>query len=75
MTKLLDRAIQEVARLPETDQDRIAQLIIEELQAEAAWDERFQRSQDKLSELARAAAEEIGRGDVRDDDPGSAGPR
>ncbi len=75
MTKLLDRAIQEVARLPETDQDRIAHLIMEELRAEAGWDERFRRSQDKLSEFAKAAAEEIGRGDVRDDDPGSTGPR
>jgi hypothetical protein len=37
MTKLLDRAIQEVARLPETDQDRIAHLIMEELRAEAGW--------------------------------------
>jgi hypothetical protein len=46
MTKLLDRAIRELASLPEADQDRIARLILEELQADAGWDERFRRSQD-----------------------------
>lgn len=73
MTKLLDRAIREVASLPEADQDRIAHLILEELGAEAGWDERFRRSQDKLSQLGKAAREEIARGDVLDEDPGSAG--
>jgi hypothetical protein len=75
MTKLLDQAIEAVARLPETEQDRIAHLILEELRAEAGWDERFRRSQDRLSQLAETAREEIARGEVRDEDPGSAGPR
>ena len=34
MTKVLDQAMEEVARLPETEQDRIARLILEELRAE-----------------------------------------
>ena len=75
MTKLLDQAIEEVSRLPETEQDRIARLILEELRAEAGWDERFRRSQDRLSQLAEAAREEIARGEVGDEDPGSAGRR
>jgi hypothetical protein len=75
MTKLLDQAIEAVARLPETEQDRIARLILEELRAEAGWDERFRRSQDRLSQLAEAAREEIARGEVGDEDPGSAGRR
>jgi hypothetical protein len=41
MTKLLDRALWEVASLPEADQDRIAQLISEDLRAEAGWDSRL----------------------------------
>jgi hypothetical protein len=73
MTKLLDRAIREVASLPQADQDRIAHLILEELQAETAWDERFRHSQDKLSQLAKAARDEIARGDLLDEDPGSTG--
>lgn len=72
MTKLLNRVFQEVARLPGTDQDRIAHLILAELQAEADWDERFRRSQDKLSRLVKAAREETARGDVLDEDPHSA---
>jgi hypothetical protein len=75
MTKLLDQAMEEVSRLPETEQDRIARLVLEELRAEAGWDERFRRSQDRLSQLAEAAREEIARGEVRDEDPGSAGRR
>ncbi len=75
MSKLLDQAMEEVSRLPETEQDRIARLILEELRAEAGWDERFRRSQDRLSQLAEAAREEIARGEVRDEDPGSAGRR
>jgi hypothetical protein len=75
MTKLLDQAMEEVSRLPETEQDRIARLVLEELRAEAGWDERFRRSQDRLSQLAEAAREEIARGEVGDEDPGSAGRR
>ena len=75
MTKLLDQAMLEVARLPETEQDRIAHLILAELRAEAGWDERFRRSQDRLSQLAKGAREEIARGEVRDEDPGTAGQR
>jgi hypothetical protein len=70
-TKLLDQAIQEVASLSEADQDRIAHLILEELRAEAGWEERLRRSPDKLSRLARKAREEIARGDVLHEDPGS----
>jgi hypothetical protein len=69
MTRLLDQAIREVASLPEADQDRIAQLILAELQAEAGWDERFRRSQDKLSQLGNTAQEEIAKRDIVDEDP------
>ena len=75
MTKLLDQVIREVTRLPGADQDRIAHLILAELQAEAGRDERFRRSPDKLARLAQAAREEIARGEVLDEDPGSVGSR
>ena len=75
MTKLLDRAIREVASLSEADQDRMAHLILEELRAEAGWDERLRNSQGELSRLAQEAREEISRGDVLDEDPGSTAPR
>jgi len=41
MTKMLEKAISEVRQLPETDQDAIAQLILEELEDELPWDAAF----------------------------------
>ena len=69
MTSLLERALREAARLPESEQDRIAQVILDEIEDEARWQNSFAKSQDQLAALARAAREEITRGDVRDEDP------
>lgn len=55
MNKVLERAIAEVARLPEDEQETIASLMLEEIQAERGWNERFAKSESKLSELARRA--------------------
>jgi hypothetical protein len=69
MTSLLERALRKAARLPEAEQDRIAQVILEEIEDEARWQASFAKSQDQLAALARAAREEIARGEVSDDDP------
>jgi hypothetical protein len=69
MTSLLERALRKAARLPEAEQDRIAQVILEEIEDEARWQASFAKSQDQLTALARAAREEIARGEVSDDDP------
>jgi hypothetical protein len=53
----------------------MAHLILEELRAEAGWDECLRNSQGELSRLAQEAREEIARGDVLDEDPGSTAPR
>ncbi len=55
MNKMLERAIAEVARLPEDEQEAIACLIMEEMVAERGWDERLAKSEAKLAELARRA--------------------
>lgn len=52
MTTLLQRAINELQLLPETEQDAIAAIILEEIAAEERWAKSFARSQDKLSEMA-----------------------
>ena len=52
MTDLLEKAI---ARLPDHDQDAIAQLILDEMADEARWQERFDRSPDLLKELGDQA--------------------
>jgi hypothetical protein len=69
VTRLLDAALEKVARLPADDQDRIASLILEELESEAAWQERFLGSPAKLAALAAAARQEITRGEASDEDP------
>jgi hypothetical protein len=69
MTSLLEKALRKAARLPAGEQDRIAQVILDEIEDEARWQATFARSQDQLAALARAAQEEIVRGEVRDEDP------
>jgi hypothetical protein len=69
MTNLLEKALRKAARLPEAEQDRIAQVILDEIEDEARWQATFAKSQDQLAALSRAAQEEIARGDVRDEDP------
>jgi hypothetical protein len=72
MTSLLEKALREAARLSEPEQDRIARLILDEIEDEARWQSSFERTQDQLAALADAAREEIARGDVRDEDPSTA---
>jgi hypothetical protein len=69
MTSLLEKALRKAASLPEVEQDRIAQVILDEIEDEARWQVSFAESQDQLAALAAAAREEIARGDVRDEDP------
>jgi hypothetical protein len=61
MTSLLEKALQGAARLPEAEQDRIARLILDEIEDEARWQCSFATSQDRLAALADAAREEISR--------------
>jgi hypothetical protein len=66
---LLEKALAEVARLPEAAQETIARLILDEIEAERGWDERFAKSQDQLGELVRSARAEVERGEVLPYDP------
>jgi hypothetical protein len=52
MTELLQRAIKEAQTLPESEQDALAAIILEEIADEKRWAESFARSQDKLSRMA-----------------------
>lgn len=69
MNAWLDKAIAEVARLPEEEQETIAALILEEIAAERGWDERFAKTQDQLGALVRSARIAVARGDVASGDP------
>jgi hypothetical protein len=70
MTKLLDQAFQEVSRLPDSDQDAIAALILEELEsAERRWRDTFASSANTLARLAEEALAEHRAGRTRPLDP------
>ena len=64
MTKLLEKAFAEASRLPSTEQDAVAALILEELVSERRWAEAFAKSQDKLAALADEALAEDDRGET-----------
>jgi hypothetical protein len=64
MNKLLERAVAELSRLPDDEQEAVASLIMEELAAGRGWDERFAKSEDKLAEMARRAKEQHARGET-----------
>ncbi len=66
MTPLLEQAIARLNKLPDSDQDAIAALILDELADEQRWQETFARSQDQLALLAERARREIREGRVRD---------
>ena len=58
MTKLLQKAFDEAAKLPEEEQDALANWLLEELKSEQRWDAAFSKSEDRLSELADEALSE-----------------
>jgi hypothetical protein len=69
LNALLEKALAEVARLPEAAQEIIASLILDEIESVRGWDERFAKSQDQLGELTHSARAEVVRGEVLPYDP------
>jgi hypothetical protein len=65
MTKLLEKALQEVAKLPASEQDAVAAILFEELASEERWAQSFAKSQDKLAKLAEQALAEYGAGHTK----------
>lgn len=69
MTKLLESAIEKVRKLAEAEQDAIARIVLEEMEAERAWDAALSKSPDKLRKLADAAWAEHENGQSEPLDP------
>ncbi len=61
MTDLLKKAFDAASRLPEDEQDAVAEWLLAELVPEEGWEEHFAGTQDALSTLAREALDEYGR--------------
>jgi len=62
MTKLLEKAMQEMAKLPPSEQDAVAAILLEELASEQRWADSFAKSQDQLAKLAQEALSEYNAG-------------
>jgi len=58
VTDLLDKAFRKAAELPAEEQDRLAALILADLQSEARWEQAFAGTEDELARLADAALTE-----------------
>jgi len=69
MTKLLEQAMAEASKLSAEEQDAIATLLLEELDAGRRWDESFADSQDFLDRLYAQGVADIGAGRTRALDP------
>ena len=66
MTNLLKKAFDAVYRLPEAEQDAVAEWLLAELASEEKWAERFAESQGVLSLLAQEALDEHERGQTKE---------
>lgn len=69
MTKLLEQAFAEAAKLPADEQDLLAARLLTELAAEDDFDRAIARSSDKLSALACEALSEYRAGLTQELDP------
>jgi hypothetical protein len=69
MTRLLQQAFTEAAKLSESEQEVLASRLLAELAAEDEFDTAIARSSDKLSALAREAIAEHRAGETEPLDP------
>lgn len=65
MTGLLEQALRRIEALSADEQDAIASQIIETLDDEKAWADRFASIPSSLRDVAREAGEEHRRGETR----------
>lgn len=50
MTRLMEKALKEVEKLPVSEQDALAAIVLEELASERRWSGTIAKSQDALAE-------------------------
>jgi hypothetical protein len=69
MTKLLEKAFGEAAKLPDGEQDSLAAWLLAEIESEERWSRQLATSSDQLADLARRALAEHAAGETEDLDP------
>ena len=65
MTKVLEAALAEVAKLPPDEQDALASLLLDEIRSEQRWAELFRKSPEALKNLAAEAVAEFKAGQTK----------
>ncbi len=58
MPQMLEKALTELAKLPELEQEALGAILLEEIASEGRWSESFASSQEVLSSLAEEALAE-----------------
>ena len=69
MTTLAARAWKELQGLDDAEQDRLAQLVLDEIESERRWNELFAESQDVLEKMGDKALSDHLAGRTRPLDP------
>ena len=69
MTTLLEQAVAKARDLPASEQDALASLMLEEIEADRKWDELIARSPKKLKKIADRAWAEHEAGKTQPLDP------
>lgn len=69
MTKLLAKAFSEAGKLPESEQDALARWLLEEIESERSWQEKFAASHSLLLRMSQEALQEDRRGETQKLDP------
>ncbi len=64
MTKLLQQAMAEAAKLSDDAQDELARWILATLESDQQWNQAFEHSQDLLEQLASEALAEFHAGET-----------
>ena len=65
MTRVLEAALAEVAKLPPAEQDALATLLLDEIKTEQQWSSTFAKSQQTLKTLADEALAELRAGKTK----------
>ena len=71
MSDRLKRAFDEASKLPEKEQDALAEWILREMESGRRWRDAFASSEDRLAELADEALEEHSAGRTQELEPDS----
>ena len=69
MGKLLEKAMEEASRLPESEQEKVGAWLLEELASERRWDELFRRSGSAIERMADEALRDEAEGRTEPLDP------